>query len=172
MTVMEYLKSQDCAYRVTEHEPVYTAEQLATIEHIPPRKVAKPVIVRVGGKYYVCVLSADRRIDLYAIQKRLKARNVRLASEHEMANLFGDSDLGAETPIGTMYGLPTLMDKKLTKDKEMVFQAGTHEQTVWMSMEEFIKLANPTIFSFSYPEAYDELESMPFDPFYDGFYGI
>ena len=84
MTVMEYLKTQHCPFRVTEHDPVYTAEQLATSEHVSPRKVAKPVIVRADGKFYVCVLAADRRIDLYAVQKHLKAKNVRLASEHEM----------------------------------------------------------------------------------------
>ena len=172
MTVLEYLKAEHCSYRVTEHNPVYTAEQLATVEHIPARKVAKPVIVRADGRYYVCVLPADRRIDLYAVQKHLKADNVRLASEHEMEYLFGDSELGAEAPFGNLYDLPTLMDKTLAKDKEIVFQAGTHEQAVWITMKDYKKLANPHIFAFSYPADLDEIESMPFDPFFYDPYGI
>jgi Ala-tRNA(Pro) deacylase len=166
MTVMEYLKKNHCSYRVTEHKSAYTAEQLASAEHVTPKKVAKPVVLRADGTYYVCVLPADRKIDLYRIQKHLEAKNVRLASEHEMEYIFGDAELGAEPPIGAMYELQTFMDKKLAKDKEIVFQAGTHEQAVWMSMDEYKKLTNPTIFSFSYPESYDEIESMPFDPFY------
>lgn len=172
MTVLEYLNSQHCTYRVSEHKPVYTAEQLATVEDVAPRQVAKPVIVRADGRYYVCVLPADRRIELYAIQKHLKAKNVRLASEHEMEYLFGDSELGAEPPLGAMYDLPTLMDKKLAKDAEIVFQAGTHDQSVWMSMKEYKKLTRPEIFAFSYPEQLNEIESMPLDPFFYDPYGI
>jgi Ala-tRNA(Pro) deacylase len=172
MTVLEYLRAEHCSYRVTEHKPVYTAEQLATAEHISPHNVAKPVIVRADGRYYLCVLPADRRIDIYAVQKHLKAKNVRLASEHEMEYIFGDSELGAEPPFGNLYDLPTLMDKSLAKDKEIVFQAGNHEQAVWISMEEYKKLACPDIFRFSYPAALDEIESMPFDPFYYDPYGL
>ena len=168
MTVLEYLDEKHCHYRVTEHKPVYTADQLATVEHVPPRRVAKPVVVRADGRYYLCVLPADRRIDLYAVQKHLVAKNVRLASEYEMEYLFGDSELGAEPPLGKLYDLPTLMDKKLAKDKRIVFQGGSHEQAIWMSMSEYRRLTNPAVLSFSYPDVMDTIESMPFDPyFYD-----
>ncbi len=168
MTVLEFLDEKKCHYRVTEHKPVYTADQLAAVEHVPPRKVAKPVVVRADGQYYLCVLPADRRIDLYAVQKHLVAKNVRLASEYEMENLFGDSELGAEPPLGNLYNLPTLMDKKLAKDKRIVFQAGSHDHAIWMSMSEYRRLTNPAVLAFSYPEVMDDIESMPFDPyFYD-----
>ena len=166
MTVLEYLEKEQCRYRVTEHKPVYTAEQLATVEHVAPRKVAKPVVVRADGRFYLCVLPADRKIDLYAVQKHLKVHDVRLASEREMERLFSDSELGAEPPFGNLYDLPTLMDKKLARDKQIVFQAGSHDKAVWMEMDEYKRLANPDIFAFSYPEAMDEIESMPFDPFF------
>lgn len=172
MTVLEYLNQNHCTYRVTDHKTAYTADQLAKAEHITPKKVAKPVILRIDSKYYVCVLAANRKIDLYEIQKHFKAQNVRLASEHEMEFIFGDAELGAEPPIGSMYHLETLMDKKLAKDKEIVFQAGSHQQAIWMTMDEYKHLTNPVIFSFSYPEVYDEIESMPFDPFYYDPYGV
>lgn len=172
MTVLEFLKEQHCSYRVTEHKPAFTAEQLATIEHVSPRQVAKPVVIRSDGHYYLCVLPADRKIDLYAIQHHLKSKNVELACEHDMETLFADSELGAEPPFGNLYNLPTLMDKTLAKDKEIVFQAGSHEQSIWMSMDEYKKLTNPDIFSFSYPMSLDEIESMPFDPFFYDPYGI
>lgn len=166
MTVLQYLNEKHCHYRVTEHEPVYTAGQLATVEQVAPEKVAKPVVVRADGRYYLCVLPASRRVDLYAVQKHLDATNVRLASEHEMETLFVDSELGAEPPFGNLYHLPTLMDKKLAKDRKIVFQAGSHKQAIWMSMSEYKRMTNPTVFAFTYPEAIDEIESMPLDPFY------
>lgn len=171
MTVLDYLSDQGCKFRVTKHTPTYTAEQLATIEHIPPRKVAKPVVVKVdNSSYYLCVLPADRKISLYALEQLLEANSVRLASEQEMQTLFSDADLGAEPPFGQMYNLPTLMDRTLAKDKEIVFQAGTHEKAVWMPMAEYKRLVNPRVLKFSYPAALDEMESMPLDPFfYDPF---
>ena len=172
MTVLEFLDKKHCQYKVTEHRPVYTAEQLAAIEHVSARKVAKPVVVRADGDYYLCVLPADRKIDLYAVQKHLEAKNVRLASEYEMGYLFGDSELGAEPPLGNLYDLPTLMDKKLAKDKRIVFQAGSHERAIWMSMSEYKRLTSPAVFAFSYPEAMDEIESMPLDPFFYDPYNI
>lgn len=172
MTVLQYLDEKGCAYKVTEHKPVYTAEQLASAEHVSGRQVAKPVVIRADGRFYLCVLPADRRIDLYALQKHLKAKNVRLADEREMNQLFADAELGAEPPLGNLYNLPTLMDKKLAKDKEILFQAGSHEQAVWMSMKQYKKLADPVIGSFSYPASFDEIESMPFDPFFYDPYGM
>ena len=171
MKVLDYLDEQGCSYKVTEHNPVFTSERLATVEHVPARCVAKPVVVRAGdGHYYVCVLPADRKISLYALKQHLDVENVRLATEHEMKMLFPDVELGAEPPLGSLYGMPTLMDRSLARDKEIVFQAGTHEQSVWMTMAEYKKLAQPRILKFSYPAALDDVEPMPMDPFfYDPF---
>lgn len=161
MTVLEYLDQNHCDYKVTEHEPVYTAEQLASAEHVPERQVAKPVAVLADGSFYLCVLPANRMIDMYALQRLLHAKHVRLANEKEMAQLFADAELGAEPPLGNHYNVPTLMDKKLAKDKQIIFQAGTHNKAVWMSMKQYRKLANPTIAKFSYPAYFERYE-----PFY------
>ena len=37
-----------------------------------------------------------------------------------------------------------------------------------MSMSEYRRMTNPAVLAFSYPEVMDDIESMPFDPyFYD-----
>lgn len=172
MTVVEYLNENRSKFRVSEHKPVYTADQLATVEHVLPREVAKPVVVKVEGKYVVCVLPADRKIDIYALQKHFRADNVELASEQEMQTLFPDTEVGAEPPFGNLYNLPTLMDKSLAKDKEIVFLGGKHDQSIWMSMKDYKKLVQPQICSFSYSASLDEIESMPFDPFFYDPYGL
>ena len=112
------------------------------------------------------------KVDLYAVQKHLEAKNIQLASEHETEHLFGDSELGTEPPLGSLYDLPTLMDKKLAKDEHVVFQAGSHERAIWMSMSEYKRLTDPVIFGFGYPESLNETESMPFDPFFYDLYNI
>lgn len=166
MPILAFLNEKQCRYRVTEHEPVDTAEQLAEAEHVSPRNVAKPVVVQAEGRYYLCVLPADCRMDLYAVAKHLGAETIRLASEQEVSELFKGSETGAEPPLGNLYNLPTLMDKKLSEDKYILFQAGNHHQAVWMSMDEYKRLTNPEIFGFGYPEIIDKNEFISFDPFF------
>ncbi|MCE5185648.1 MAG: hypothetical protein LLF76_05935 [Planctomycetaceae bacterium] len=172
MTVIEYLNENRSKFRISEHKPVFTADQLATVEEIPPRQVAKAVVVKVDGEYTVCVLPADRKIDIYALQKHFRTDSVELASEEELQRLFADSELGAEPPFGNLYNLPTLMDKTLARDKEIVFFSGKHDQSVWMKMKDYRKLVKPQICSFSYSAMPDEIESMPFDPFFYDPYGL
>jgi Ala-tRNA(Pro) deacylase len=123
---------------------------MAAEEHVPGMNVAKPVIVRVDGEHFMCVLPACCKVDLDALKRQLGAEDIKLSDENEMAKLFPDCALGAEPPFGNLYGLITLMDDTLEEDEFIVFQGGTHEDAVKMGTEEFKKLAQPRIMSFSY----------------------
>ncbi len=151
MTVLEYLDNRHTHYRFSEHKPAYTAKQLARVENVKPQQVAKTVIVEAEGRFFVCVLPADRIIDFMALRRHLKVKNVCLATEHQMQRLFGDSEIGAEPPIGEPYNLPVLMDKALCKDEEMVFFGGSHKSSVWMDTDDYIRLAKPKIVGFTFP---------------------
>jgi Ala-tRNA(Pro) deacylase len=173
MNVVEYLNEQKCKYEMVHHKPAYTAEQLARVENVPRRQVAKPVVVEADGRFLLCVLPADRKIDFMALQKHLKVKQVRLADESQMARLFEDSQVGAEAPFGNIYNLPTLIDKTLTKDKEITFLAGTHETSIRMPVEEYLRLVRPTVLKFSYsPWPRTILDPFYFDPYVDIPFGM
>lgn len=173
MNVVDYLNEQKCRYEMVHHKPAYTAEQLARVENVPKRQVAKPVVVEADGIFYLCVLPADRKIDFMALQKHLKVKQVRLADETQMARLFENSEIGAEVPFGNLYNLPTLMDKALIKDKEITFLAGSHETSIHLSMEDYQRLARPTVLKFSYPAwPRSMLDPFYFDPYADAFFGL
>ncbi len=150
MRVIEYLDKSGINYEVREHTPAYTAQTMAAVEHEPGKFVAKPVIVKADGKYVMCVLSACYKIDLRALKEQLGAKSVKLAEEKEIGELFPDCDVGAEPPFGNLYNVPTIMDKALTKDDHITFQAGSHEKAVRMSMKDFQKLVAPKVLEFSY----------------------
>ena len=167
MNVQEYLNKQGCRFEVTEHEPVYTADQLAAVERLRRHQVAKTVVIRADNdKFYLCVLPADRKVSLHTLSRHLGIDHVRLATETEMERLFADAELGAEPPFGDLYNLPILMDKSLAKDKEIVFPAGTHDRAIRMAMTDYLHLAQPTVLKFSYPAVFDELGFMPLDTFF------
>jgi hypothetical protein len=51
-------------------------------------------------------------------------------------------------PFGVLYGLPVYVDELLARDKEVVFNAGTHRDAVRMAYEDFVRLAKPKICAF------------------------
>jgi len=150
MNVVELLDSKGVRYEMSQHRPTFTAQQMAAEEHVPGMNVAKPVLVRADQTYYLCVLPACCKIDMDTLKDELGVGRVRLADEDEMAKMFGDCALGAEPPFGELYGLETIMDVSLEEDVSIVFQAGTHESAIRMSLEDYKKLTKPRVFNFSY----------------------
>jgi len=150
MRVIEFLDDSAINYEVTEHPPAFSAQQMAAAEHESGKYVAKPVIIKADGKYMMCVLSACYKIDLGALKSQIGAKSVELAEEKEIGKMFDDCELGAEPPFGNLYDLPTIMDKALEEDEHIMFQAGTHDKAIRMSMDDFRKLVKPKVLEFSY----------------------
>ena len=62
MNVIEYLDSKGVHYEMSQHRPTFTAQQMAAEEHVPGMNVAKPVLIRADGKYYLCVLTVCKTV--------------------------------------------------------------------------------------------------------------
>lgn len=150
MGVIEFLDKSGVKYEVTEHKPAFTAQRMAALEHESGLYVAKPVIVKADGKFVMCVLSASRKIDLRALKNQMGAKSVELADEADMGKIFSDCELGAEPPFGNLYDLPTIVDKALQDDDHIIFQGGSHEKAIRMSMADYLKVVSPKVLEFSY----------------------
>ncbi|MDO8304012.1 MAG: YbaK/EbsC family protein [Sedimentisphaerales bacterium] len=150
MRVTEYLDQQGVGYEILEHRPTFTAQQMAAEEHVPGMTVAKPVVVKADKKFYMYVLPACCKIDFDVLKEQMGARQLELADEKEMAQIFGDCALGAEPPFGNLYNIETIIDQSLLDDDEVVFQAGTHERAIRIAMADYQRLVRPRILAFSY----------------------
>jgi len=150
MNLTEVLDKASIKYEISHHKPTFTAQRMAAVEHVPGMNIAKPVVINADDTCYMCVLPACCRVDFNALKKQLGAKNVELVSESQMAKMFPECDLGAEPPIGDLFGLETLMDKTLESDEFVLFQSGSHDEAVKMKLEDFKKLTKPKILSFSY----------------------
>lgn len=150
MKLLDFLDEVSASYELTRHDPTFTAQQMAAEEHVPGMNVAKPVVVCADGEFYMCVLPACCKVDFDLLKRQIGAEQIALADEGQLADIFEDCSLGAEPPFGHLYGLLTFMDRSLEDDEYIVFQAGTHEDSIRMSAEEFKKLAEPRILDFAY----------------------
>ncbi len=145
MQLETILRERDIPYEVHSHPPTYTAQQLAQVEHVPGEMVAKPVIVKGRGGFAMCVLPAPRHLDMRRVAEVLEDPDVRLAMESEMAELFPDCELGAEPAIGSLYGLRTIIDRRLENDDYVITPAGTHEESLRMRREDWERICNALV---------------------------
>jgi Ala-tRNA(Pro) deacylase len=145
MDLSSYLDRFNVRYQVTEHPAAYTAQALAQAEHVSGYQVIKPVLVEADGQMILCALPACGRIDLEALRDDLEAEDVRLVDEQALRQVFEGCELGAEPPIGALFGLPTIADESLFAQPRVTFQAGNHHEAVTMSIDDYRRLAQPGI---------------------------
>lgn len=143
MRLDEFLTDHRVPFQRLHHPPVYTANRVAQVLHVPGREMAKTVLVRAGQGYVLTVLPATHRVDLDRLRQDLHEDEVDLASESEMEQLFPDCERGAMPPFGSMYHLPTMVDETLCEDDEIVFEGQDHEQAIRMTYRDFEAVEHP-----------------------------
>jgi Ala-tRNA(Pro) deacylase len=141
--ISEFLDSQHILYQHCIHSPAYTAQGIAHTEHISGKEIAKVVMVTADDNMVMTVLPGSHRIDLDLLKRLLNAGAIRLATESEFRGLFPDCELGAMPPFGNLYHLDVWVDESLKAHTNIVFNAGTHSETIQMSFSDFERLVHP-----------------------------
>ena len=144
-----WFRDERVTYELKEHSEAFTAQQVAATEHGSGYWVAKVVMVVSAGMLVMLVLPAPFRVDLVRLKEALGAGVVRLAREDEFANLFPDCEVGAMPPFGNLYGVPVYVDAALAKDPFIVFNAGSHRETMTIAYADFERLAHPQVADFA-----------------------
>jgi Ala-tRNA(Pro) deacylase len=152
--ILERLKAifekENIPYRLIPHSEAYTAPELAASIHTSGRKVMKVVLVWADGRYVMAVLPSYLKLDLNRFAQVLRARQVLLAKEWEVAKLFPDCELGAMPPCGNLYGLRVYVDMSLVMEPVVYFPAGSHHRVVEMHYKDFERLVRPEVDRFAY----------------------
>lgn len=145
------LEEKGLAFEELHHEDAYTAQGVAQKEHVSGHRVAKVVVVMANGRPVQLILPASRRVALDRVQTLLGVDHVRLASEAELETHFPDCELGALPAWRHWPGVDVLMDQTLQGQGEILFQAGTHRDAVRMSFDDWFRMVQPMVGSFSQP---------------------
>ncbi len=146
--LQEFLDAHQVKYQLLAHSEAYTAQEIAALQHVPGKQMAKVVMVKKEGKPVMTVLPASHRIHFGRLQEVLGGR-VELEREEEFRDLFPGCETGAEPPFGNLFNLEVWVDVSLTEDEEIVFNAGNHRQTVRMRYEDFARLVKPRVAAFA-----------------------
>jgi Ala-tRNA(Pro) deacylase len=145
----EFLNSQNIPYMTISHAVAYTAKEIAALTHISNKELAKTVIVKVDSTLAMAVLPASCDVDLSSLRVATGARSVSLAKESEFKDRFPECEIGAMPPFGNLYGMAVYVDESLIKDKDIAFNAGSHNELRQVCYADFERLVKPTVLKFS-----------------------
>ena len=144
-----YLDERSVKYQVLTHATAYTAQEVAAAQHVPGQQVAKVVMVKKeDGTPVMLVLPATHKVDFSQLWEVLGTQAA-LEQEREFRGLFPGCETGAEPPFGNLFGLDTLVDTALTTDEEIVFNGGSHWQTVRLQYKDFAQFVQPRVAQFA-----------------------
>ena len=135
----QYIAERDIAWDALEHPASSCGLDAAHRAGVPPGELAKAVLLEDDYGYLIAVVPTDRRLQLAQIRAGLE-RDLRLASEAEVARLFPDCEPGAVPPLGEAYGIATVWDAALARKPDVYFEGGDHRTLVHVTGDEFASL--------------------------------
>lgn len=149
--IREELERRGIPFEELHHPEAYTAQGVAQREHISGHRVAKAVCVMVDGQPVELVLPASRRVQLDWVRELLHAREVRLATEEELAQHFTDCELGAIPALRHWRGVEVIMDGHLCCGGDIFILGGTHRDAIRMSFDDWFNMVQPRVELLSEP---------------------
>ena len=134
-----YLDAKGVRYDVVPHPHSSSSLETARQAQVSPDSLAKAVLLEDERGYVMAIVPASHRIDLGRLNQQLH-RELELAREREIADLFHDCDRGALPALGSPYRVPTVYDDALSAVPEVYFEAGDHEDVVHLRGGDFLTL--------------------------------
>ena len=144
--LVEELDKRQIGYEVVLHERTEHAADEATALGVPQREVGKTLILKGDRGYVRAVLPASERLDLRSLRERLDDRELRLATEEELAEAYAGFELGAVPPFGGPTGDRVVVDRKIAELDQVTFEAGTHRESLRVRAVDLVALTKANVF--------------------------
>ena len=137
--VQWYLDHHEVEYEVIPHPHTASSRETARAAHVDPDQLAKSVLLEDERGYVLAVLPTSCQVVVEELREHI-GRDLELATEAELAEIFDDCEPGAVPPIGPAYGIPVLVDERLLHVSDLYFEAGQHRDLVHLTGAEFARL--------------------------------
>jgi Ala-tRNA(Pro) deacylase len=142
--LMRALRREHVSYELFPHRHTETALAEAEVLREDPHRVAKTLILRTSFGYVRAVLRAVDRLDLEKARFALGTDEVELANEEDLVGAYPEFELGAVPPVGGAYDR-VLVDPRLFDSTFVLFDAGTHDESVRLHTGDLLSLAEAEI---------------------------
>lgn len=140
LKLADYLAAHSVPFDLVAHSHTRSSLQSARSMDLTPGCLVKAVVLEdENDRFLMAVLPASRKVDLGEL-RRCFGHMLRLASEADLRERFGDCEVGAVPPVGNAYGMETVWDDSLMSRPDVYFEAGDHETSVHLKTRDFVGL--------------------------------
>ncbi len=145
----ELLEHEGASFRVVEHIPEGRTELIAKIRGNRLEQAIKSIVVQVRldrkqNQYCLANVPGDCRVDLEGIRANFNALSAAVAPREKAESLTGCS-LGAIPPFSFSDRLLVLADPSISRNEEVVFNAGRLDRSIFMRSEDYMRIAKPRL---------------------------
>ena len=95
--------------------------------------------------FIMLVFPADQKFDSAKVKQSLNVKNIRFATETEVADITGGVQIGGVPPFGNLFNLDVYADPSLFKNEKIVFNAGDRGFSVAIKSADYQILVAPNI---------------------------
>ena len=143
------LDSQGAVYRVIEHEPEGHTEVISRVRGNRLQQAIKSIVVQVRlnkkeNIYCLANVPGDCRVDLDGIKAHFNATSIAIAARDKAEQLTG-CVIGSIPPFSFNDALILLADPLIRENREVVFNAGRLDRSIFMDMEDYFRIATPQV---------------------------
>lgn len=147
--IIELLEKNNIKFRICEHEAEGRCDLISKIRGNELSQALKAMVImakmnKKDRKYYLAVIPGDQSLDMSAIKKYSGALDGIMLAPADRANLLTECEMGAVSPFTFNNDLHLIVDPSVKKNKEIVFNAGSLKKSIFMPVDGYIKVANPT----------------------------
>jgi Ala-tRNA(Pro) deacylase len=146
--VSSLLSGKAIAFDVLRHAPVFTSEEAAAVRGTPLGSGAKALVCKADEQFVMIVVPADRKLASKAVRKAAGIKSLRFASKEEVEQLTGLAP-GSIPPFGSLFGLATWCDDRLSEHSRINFNAGDHSISISMTYADYLAAEQPKFGQFA-----------------------
>ena len=143
------LRQRGVEFQELHHRPTYTSAESAHARGGDLRVGGKALLLKTDERFSLFVLSGAAKVDSAAIRRHLAVKKVRFATADELLSLIGLVP-GCVPPFGRpILEVDLFLDSAMLKNHTIAFNAGSLTTSIVMSIDDYVKVAEPKIFQFS-----------------------
>jgi len=101
-----------------------------------------------GEEPIMVVLRGPDRANIKKLKETVDSKDIRMAHLKEIQS-FTQTEIGTLPAIGSLFNIPTYVDKNLLEEEEIAFGTGLRTKTVIVSAKDYIQAISPIIGDFA-----------------------
>lgn len=154
--IIQLLDAGGATYRVVEHPAEGRSELIAKIRGNDPSQSLKAIVVTLkggggGNRTVMAVVPGNRRLDMKGLRQLTGAQKAGFAPP-DLATEITGCVMGAVPPFTFWDALPLIADPAIRRNREVCFNAGRLDRSIFMDVDDYVRLAQPQFAAIAAPE--------------------